>query len=63
MQINIKIFFNTRPSLYFIEAPSTTNELIMARHLMEQATDARTKRWIQSVMISRTYYHNFVTHF
>jgi oligoendopeptidase F len=54
--------FNTRPSLYFIEAPSTTNELIMSRHLMEKATDARTKRWIQSVMISRTYYHNFVTH-
>ncbi|MFA7417378.1 MAG: oligoendopeptidase F [Acholeplasma sp.] len=54
--------FNTRPSLYFIEAPSTTNELIMARHLMNNAKDARTKRWIQSVMISRTYYHNFVTH-
>jgi len=54
--------FNTRPSLYFIEAPSTTNELIMSRHLMSKTTDPRTKRWIQSVMISRTYYHNFVTH-
>ncbi len=54
--------FNTRPSLYFIEAPSTTNELIMSKHLIHKATDERTKRWIQSVMISRTYYHNFVTH-
>ncbi|WP_035357146.1 oligoendopeptidase F [Acholeplasma granularum] len=54
--------FNTRPSLYFIEAPSTTNELIMSRHLISKAKDERTKRWIKSVMISRTYYHNFVTH-
>lgn len=54
--------FNTRPSLYFIEAPSTTNELIMSRTLDKNAKDLRTKRWIKSVMISRTYYHNFVTH-
>ncbi|CCV64599.1 Oligoendopeptidase F-like protein [Alteracholeplasma palmae J233] len=54
--------FNTRPSMYFIEAPSTTNELIMSRHLVKNATDKRLKRWILSVMISRTYYHNFVTH-
>ncbi len=54
--------FNTRPSLYFIEAPSTTNELIMARHLISKTTEKRLKRWIQSVMISRTYYHNCVTH-
>lgn len=54
--------FNTRPSLYFIEAPSTTNELIMTRHLLKTAENPRLKRWILSVMISRTYYHNFVTH-
>ncbi|WP_162164035.1 oligoendopeptidase F [Acholeplasma hippikon] len=54
--------FNTRPSLYFIEAPSTTNELIMSRTLDKNAKDLRTKRWIKSVMISRTYYHNMVTH-
>jgi len=53
---------NTRPSMYFIEAPSTTNELIMARHLLKKADSKRLKRWILSVMISRTYYHNFVTH-
>ncbi len=53
---------NTRPSMYFIEAPSTTNELLMANHLIQKAKTQREKTWIQSVMISRTYYHNFVTH-
>lgn len=53
---------NTRPSLYFIEAPSTTNELIMANHLIRNSKTPREKRWLKSVMISRTYYHNFVTH-
>jgi len=53
---------NTRPSMYFIEAPSTTNELLMANHLIKKAKTAREKRWLKSVMISRTYYHNFVTH-
>jgi len=53
---------NTRPSLYFIEAPSTTNELIMANHLIKNSKSPREKRWLKSVMISRTYYHNFVTH-
>jgi oligoendopeptidase F len=53
---------NTRPSMYFIEAPSTTNELLMANHLIRKAKSAREQAWIKSVMISRTYYHNFVTH-
>jgi oligoendopeptidase F len=53
---------NTRPSMYFIEAPSTTNELLMANHLIKKAKSPREKTWIKSVMISRTYYHNFVTH-
>ncbi len=53
---------NTRPSMYFIEAPSTTNELLMANHLIKNAKSNREKTWLKSVMISRTYYHNFVTH-
>lgn len=53
---------NTRPSMYFIEAPSTTNEMLMANHLIKKAKTEREKTWIKSVMISRTYYHNFVTH-
>ncbi|MFY3792924.1 oligoendopeptidase F [Ureibacillus sp. MALMAid1270] len=54
--------FNSRPSLYFIEAPSTMNEMLMANYLLNSSTDARFKRWVISTIIARTYYHNFVTH-
>lgn len=54
--------FNARPSLYFIEAPSTMNEMLMANHLLKNSSDAQFKRWVISTIISRTYYHNFVTH-
>lgn len=54
--------FDARASLYFIEAPSTMNEMIMARHLLNTNDDLRFRRWVLSAMISRTYYHNFVTH-
>ncbi|WP_042473632.1 oligoendopeptidase F [Bacillus ndiopicus] len=54
--------YNARPSLYFIEAPSTMNEMLMANHLLQNSTDARFKRWVISTIVSRTYYHNFVTH-
>jgi oligoendopeptidase F len=54
--------FDSRPSLYFIEAPSTMNEMLMANHLVKSNGDARFRRWVYSTMISRTYYHNFVTH-
>ena len=54
--------FDTRPSMYFIEAPSTMNEMLMANYLMKTNGDIRFRRWVLSSMISRTYYHNFVTH-
>lgn len=54
--------FNARPSLYFIEAPSTMNEMLMANYLLENSNDARFKRWVLSTIVARTYYHNFVTH-
>lgn len=55
--------YGTRCSMYFIEAPSTTNEIIMENYLLKQAgDDKRRRRWILSQMISKTYYHNFVTH-
>jgi len=54
--------FNTDSSMYFVEAPSTMNEIIMAEHLIDQSDDPRFKRWVLSSMISRTYYHNCVTH-
>lgn len=54
--------FNTRASMYFIEAPSTMNELVMADYFLNKSKDLRFRRYILSNIISRTYYHNFVTH-
>ena len=54
--------FNSEPSLYFIEAPSTMNEMLLTNHMMKSATDARLKRWTIASLVSKTYYHNFVTH-
>lgn len=51
----------TRPSTYFVEAPSTLNELLLAEHLLEKTDDPRMKRWVISQLLD-TYYHNFVTH-
>ncbi len=53
---------DTDPSTYFVEAPSTTNELIMANYLLEKAQSPKERRYVLSQIISRTYYHNFVTH-
>ncbi|GGA73670.1 oligoendopeptidase F [Ornithinibacillus halotolerans] len=52
---------NTRPSTYFIEAPSTINELLLADHLLNKTDDKRMKRWVITQLLG-TYYHNFVTH-
>ncbi|MGF7058755.1 oligoendopeptidase F [Brassicibacter mesophilus] len=54
--------FNESPSLYFIEAPSTINEMLLSNYLIKQKDDPRFKRWVLSSMITNTYYHNFVTH-
>jgi len=54
--------FNEFPSVYFIEAPSTINEMLLSHYLINQKDDIRFKRWVLALMISNTYYHNFVTH-
>lgn len=54
--------FDTDISTYFVEAPSTMNELLMAHYLLKTNPDPRFRRWVLSCMISNTYYHNFVTH-
>ncbi|MFJ5769690.1 oligoendopeptidase F [Psychrobacillus sp. NPDC093180] len=54
--------FNARPSLYFIEAPSTMNEMLVANHLLKSSDDPKFKRWVIASIVARTYYHNFVTH-
>ncbi|MBS4189594.1 oligoendopeptidase F [Bacillus sp. FJAT-49705] len=52
---------NTRPSTYFVEAPSTMNELLLGQYLMNSTEDKRMKRWVILQLLG-TYYHNFVTH-
>lgn len=52
---------NVRPSMYFIEAPSTLNELLLGNHILSKTDDSRMKRWVIMQMLG-TYYHNFVTH-
>lgn len=52
---------NTRPSMYFIEAPSTMNEMLLADHILANNTDVRMRRWVISQLLG-TYYHNYVTH-
>jgi oligoendopeptidase F len=54
--------FDTEVSTYFVEAPSTINEMLMANYLMKVNDEPRFKRWVLSSMIGNTYYHNFVTH-
>jgi oligoendopeptidase F len=53
---------NVRPSMYFIEAPSTMNEMLLAQHLLDKnKDDAQMSRWVILQLLG-TYYHNFVTH-
>ena len=59
---SIQSLFDTDVSTYFVEAPSTMNELLMAHYLLKTNQDPRFRRWVLSCMISNTYYHNFVTH-
>ncbi|QQK76191.1 oligoendopeptidase F [Salicibibacter cibarius] len=52
---------SVRPSTYMIEAPSTLNEMLLARHLLNKSEDVKMKRWVILSLLG-TYYHNFVTH-
>src|SRR5699024_12340057 len=54
--------FDARPSMYFIEAQSTMNAMLMANHIIENCKDPAFKRWVISTINSRTYYHTLVTH-
>lgn len=52
---------NTEVSTYFVEAPSTLNELLLADYLLEQSNDDRMKAYVINNLLD-TYYHNFITH-
>ncbi|MDU0461693.1 oligoendopeptidase F [Staphylococcus ureilyticus] len=55
-------YLESEPSMYFVEAPSTMNEMLMANYLFKNSSDAQFKRWVIGSIVSRTYYHNMVTH-
>ena len=55
-------YYDTDPSTYLVEAPSTMNELLLSHHLTHTKEDKRFRRWVLSNLVSNTYYHNFVTH-
>ena len=54
--------FGTDVSTYFVEAPSTMNELLLSHYLLKTNPDKRFRRWVLDNMVGKTYYHNFVTH-
>ena len=55
-------YFDTLVPMYYVEAPSTINELLLAGYLEKKKSDPRFRRWVLGNMIGNTYYHNFVTH-
>jgi oligoendopeptidase F len=59
---NAQSLFDTDVSGYFVEAPSTMNEVLFTDYLKTTDQDPRFRRWVLSSLISNTYYHNFVTH-
>ena len=54
--------YDTEVSTYFVEAPSTMNELLLGNYLLRTSDDKRFRRWVLASMVGHTYYHNFVTH-
>ncbi len=55
-------FFDVDVPNYYVEAPSTINELLMTGHLAKNSDDPRFRRWVLGNTIGNTYYHNCVTH-
>lgn len=54
--------YDMNMTTYFVESPSTMNELLMAHYMLKTSDDKRFRRWVLSNMVGNTYYHNFVTH-
>lgn len=59
---NHQNLLESEASMYFVEAPSTMNEMLMANYLFNSSNNPRFKRWVIGSILSRIYYHNMVTH-
>ena len=61
-QTTTKSYFNAHMSTYYVEAPSTFNELLLSDYLEHQFDDPRQKRFAWLTALTDTYFHNFITH-
>lgn len=52
---------NYRGSMFFTEAPSTINELLVASYVKSLSDEPRMHRWL-AMQLLMTYHHNFVRH-
>lgn len=59
---NNQSYFNAHMSTYYVEAPSTFNELLLSDYLEQQFDDPRQKRFALAHRLTDTYFHNFITH-
>jgi oligoendopeptidase F len=56
-----QLISNTRAGLFFIEAPSTANELLVGQHILDTTADKRLRRFMVMQFLG-TFIHNMVTH-
>ena len=59
---NHQSYFNAHMSTYYVEAPSTFNELLLSDYLERQFNTPRQKRFALAHRLTDTYFHNFITH-
>lgn len=59
---NQQSYFNAHMSTYYVEAPSTFNELLLSDYLEHQFDNPRQKRFALAHRLTDTYFHNFITH-
>ena len=59
---NHQSYFNAHMSPYYVEAPSTFNELLLSDYLERQFDNPRQKRFALAHRLTDTYFHNFITH-
>ena len=59
---NHQRYFNAHMSTYYVEAPSTFNELLLSDYLERQFDNPRQKRFALAHRLTDTYFHNFITH-
>lgn len=52
---------NSWGSMFFVEAPSIINELLVANYIRSTTEDPRMHRWLNMQLLT-TYHHNYVRH-